>query len=135
MMPTFKIFPVLKKFSILPLILSGVLFLFLFNSSFADISTEQQKEIDHLLKFITESACQFKRNGRQYSGIQSRKHIQKKYNYFNDTINSAEDFIQYSATKSTMSGQYYTVNCPNNKKITSKEWLLKELQQFRSEQK
>jgi len=121
-----------KKLSLL-LILSG--FLFPLNSSFADTSIEQQTEINHLLKFVTESACQFNRNGTQYSGTQSRKHIQKKYDYFKEDIKSAEDFIKYSATKSTMSGKYYTVTCPDKEKITAKDWLLNELQKFRSTQK
>ena len=126
----FKIFKKNKALFILLISLNNALLLS--NSSFADIPIKQQHEIDHLLNFIAKSACQFNRNGTYYSGIQSRQHIQKKYNYFKDNIKSAEDFIHYSATKSTISRKYYTVQCPNKEKIKSKNWLLNELKQFRS---
>ena len=42
-----------------------------------------------------------------------------------------EAFIKYSATKSTMSGKYYTVKCPDGKEIRSQDWLLEELAVFR----
>ena len=54
-----------------------------------------------------------------------------KYDYFKDDIKSSEDFIKYSATKSTMSGDYYKVTCPEKKTIKTKDWLLLELKQFR----
>ncbi|MGB3646953.1 MAG: DUF5329 family protein, partial [Desulfobulbales bacterium] len=43
----------------------------------------------------------------------------------------AEEFIQYSATKSTMSGQPYRVVC-NGEGMTSSDWLLAELDKVRT---
>ena len=106
--------------------------IFLVNNSFADVPAEQVKEVSHLIVFVKNSPCIFNRNGTKYPGKDSVEHIQRKYDYFRDDIASTEDFIKYSATKSTMSGKYYTVTCPDNQTIKSQDWLLNELKLFRS---
>lgn len=91
-----------------------------------------QDEIDHLLNFVAATDCQYERNGTMHTGAEAVKHIRKKYNYYLDDIESTEDFIRYSATKSKMSGKYYLVHCINNAPVKSKDWLQKELKNFRS---
>ena len=93
--------------------------------------SDMQNEIDHLLTFIENTECQYERNGEMHSGTDSVEHIKKKYNYFKKEIDSAEKFIELSATKSTMSGQYYMVLCEDSQKIRSQEWLLQELKYYR----
>ena len=90
-----------------------------------------QTEINHLLQFVEQTDCQYERNGKIHSGKEAAEHIKKKYNYFKDDIDSAEKFIELSATKSTISGKYYLVHCPNHLTIRSQEWLLQELDNFR----
>lgn len=112
-----------------------ILLFILFSSSVtAELSTEQKIEIDHLLQFVKNSACKVDRNGSFHDGKDVVSHIQKKYNYFEDDIETAEDFIKYSATKSTMSGRHYTAKCGDKKPIKTKDWLLIELREFRSNQ-
>lgn len=89
------------------------------------------EEIASLLLFVEQSGCTFIRNGKHYDAPEARKHIEKKYNYFKDRIHTAEEFIQYSATKSTMSGQPYRVVC-NGVGMTSSDWLLAELDKVRT---
>ena len=62
-------------------------------------------------------------------------HIEKKYDYFRDDITSTEEFIEYSATKSTMSGDFYMVSCPGKEAIRTQDWLMDELKRFRREKK
>jgi len=107
----------------------------LFNIALADVPPEQVREVSHLLDFVRNSQCIINRNGTDYPAEKGVAHIEKKYDYFRDDINSTEDFIEYSATKSTMSGDYYTVTCPGKQTIKTQDWLLEELQQFRSKQK
>ena len=47
-------------------------------------------------------------------------------------IKSTEEFIELSATKSTMSGNYYTVKCVGKETITTQYWLLEELKRYRN---
>ena len=95
---------------------------------------DTQKEIEHLLDFVIYTSCKYERNGSIYSGIEAQNHIKKRYHYFIDNINSAEDFIKYSATESTISGKKYTILCENIPVQNSADWLLEELKKFRQRQ-
>jgi len=106
-----------------------------FNIALADVSADQVKEVNHLLAFVKNSGCIINRNGTDHPAEKGLSHIEMKYDYFRDDIKSTEDFIEYSATKSTMSGDYYTVSCPGKKIIRTQDWLMVELKQFRREQK
>jgi hypothetical protein len=100
----------------------------------AQWATANTQEIHHLLRFVETTQCKYERNGKQQNGVDAVAHIKKKYDYFEDDIDTAEDFIELSATKSTMSGKAYKVHCPDEDVITSKKWLLDELAAFRKKQ-
>ena len=91
---------------------------------------DTESEINHLLNYVEKSPCSFVRNGSTHSGPDARDHILKKYNYFKDRIHSAEQFIEYAATKSTMSGKKYKVRC-NDKEYLTAQWLNDELNSYR----
>jgi len=101
----------------------------------ADVPKNQIKEVNHLLNYVKTSNCTINRNGSEHKGEKALKHIENKYNYFRDDIKSTEDFIEYSASKSTMSGKAYMVSCPNNerfkKPVKTQVWLLDELNRYR----
>ena len=99
----------------------------------ADVSPATQLEIDHLLDFIRNSSCIIDRNGKTYAAVKAISHIEKKYAYFEDEIETAEKFIELSASKSTMSGKYYMVRCGDGEQIRTREWLIKELKGFRKQ--
>ena len=98
------------------------------------VFADTQQEINHLLEFVANTTCQYERNGNVYDGARAEKHIKRKYEYFKDKINSAEDFIKYSATKSTMSGKQYKIHCENIATQNSSDWLLDELKKYRDGQ-
>jgi hypothetical protein len=95
---------------------------------------DTQQEINHLLEFVSNTTCQYERNGTFYDGARAEQHIKTKYEYFKDEIHSAEDFIKYSATKSTMSGKRYKIHCADMAIQNSSDWLLDELKKFRDSQ-
>jgi len=99
--------------------------------AFSDVPQNQINEVQHLLNFIKNTSCTIRRNGTEHNGKDGVKHIQKKYDYYRNDIKSTEDFIQYSATKSTLSGNHYTVTCPGKKTLETQQWLLNELNQYR----
>ena len=96
------------------------------------VNADSVEEIDHLLGFVASSPCGFERNGKTYAGIEARDHILRKYDHFQNKINTAEDFIEYSATKSAFSGRAYQTHCPEVKVQNTADWLLGELQVFRN---
>ena len=97
--------------------------------------TDYHKEINHLLNYVKTTQCTYIRNGDSYKGPKAVSHIQRKYDYFEDDIHSAEDFIRLSATKSTMSGSRYHIKCPNQPEVESGRWLLDELARYRKTEK
>lgn len=98
----------------------------------ADVPADQRVEVTHLMRYIKNSGCIINRNGTDYSAEKAISHIEKKYDYFRDDIKSTEAFIEYAATKSTMSGKYYMVTCPDMAAIPAKDWLLAELKTIRT---
>ena len=100
-------------------------------SVLSDVGESQRDEVRHLLDFVRDSGCVMERNGKRYNGEDAYTHIKKKYHYFRDEIQSSEDFIEYSATKSTLSGKYYLVFCDSDPPMRSKDWLVDELNAFR----
>ncbi|MFC3150732.1 DUF5329 family protein [Litoribrevibacter euphylliae] len=102
----------------------------------SDLNPEAEKQINHLLSFVSASSCKFMRNGTWHEASDAAKHIKKKYDYVLDKglVDTAEDFIKYSATKSSFSGKKYKVKCDTAPEIESSEWLLSELTLYRSAQ-
>ena len=100
-------------------------------ASLADVSESQALEIDYLISYLQNSDCQMIRNGKAHSGEDGAWHVRRKYDHFRNKISSTEEFINYSATKSTMSGRLYEVQCPGAEPVPSSAWLLEELEVYR----
>jgi len=110
-----------------------VLLICLAIGSRADVPAEQEAEVEHLISYLAESDCQMVRNGKSHNGTDGANHVRRKYAHFRKEISSTEDFIRYSATKSTLSSRYYEVQCPGEAPVRSQDWLLKELKAYRSQ--
>ena len=93
-----------------------------------------QTEINYLLGFIENSACQFFRNGSWYDGRRAAAHLRDKYEMLAtaDRIHTAEDFIEDAATKSSLSGQPYQVRCGGDEAIATNQWLHEILTRYRA---
>jgi len=107
-----------------------LLILSFYSSSFAGTT----EEIVSLLHFIEQSECIFIRNGKQYDALEARQHIEKKYTFYKEQISTAEEFIQYSAAGSSLTGQPYSVIC-NGMGMKSTDWLNAELDSMRARSK
>jgi hypothetical protein len=108
------------------LILSWGIMVFYPCTSHADM----EAEVEHLLHYINTSDCSFIRNGKSHDSIDAGAHIRKKYAHIKSRIKTTEDFIQYAATKSSISGRPYEIICDGEKMATA-EWLAQELDRFR----
>jgi hypothetical protein len=88
-------------------------------------------EINHIFKFVQNSDCEFERTGTKHSAEEAKKHMKQKYDYYKSKINSTEEFIEFTATKSVITRIKYLIHCPNDPVIESQKWLLLELKIFR----
>jgi hypothetical protein len=113
-------------FTILRQAAAGLSFLLMLLSFYISCAAGTTEETVSLLLFIEQSECTFIRNGKHYDALKAREHIEKKYAYYKERITSAEDFILYSATKSSITGEPYRVICNGVNMITS-DWLKAEL--------
>ncbi len=121
----------MRKFTTIYICIVVISAVFQTHSTYADVPESQKPEVEHLLQFVETTDCMFERNGKKYDGERASKHIKRKYEHFRDQITTTEEFIEYSATKSTVSGKSYLVYCAQNDPIESSVWLLEELAQYR----
>lgn len=88
-------------------------------------------EIEHLLDYVASSSCTFVRNGSEYSAQKARDHLAFKYRFVGDRVATAEDFIKYLASGSSVSGEPYHVKCGNADALAG-TWLTAELSRYRN---
>ena len=91
-------------------------------------------EINYLLDFVGRSGCKFFRNGSWYDSQRAQSHLRVKYNYLaaHDRIKTADDFIEQGATRSSMSGEEYQIQCEAGPVVPSNRWLRTALIDYRS---
>ena len=99
--------------------------------SYSDVPQAQKPEVEYLLNLVKTSQCKFERNGKLYDGEKAYSHIKRKYDHFKEDITSTETFIEYSATKSMISGLYYYFVCPGAEPEKTADWLLRKLKEYR----
>ncbi|MFP5418095.1 MAG: DUF5329 domain-containing protein [Gammaproteobacteria bacterium] len=99
------------------------------------VPAKARVEIVSLLAQLAESGCQFKRNGVWHEAAQARAHLQRKFDYLaeKDAVNSAEQFIERAATRSSMTGQAYWVRCGDRAAVPSGTWLTNLLRGMRTQ--
>jgi hypothetical protein len=98
----------------------------------ADPSPAAQGEIDHLLAFVAASPCTFIRNGEAHPAADARAHLESKLKFARGSISSADEFIRYVATESSMSHEPYKVKCGASAEMPAGAWLADELKRYRA---
>lgn len=116
---------------LLVLILTLFVSVLFVNTACADVPPAEKPEVEYLLGLVKDSPCKFERNGKLYDGAKASDHIKRKYDHFRDEITSTETFIEYAATKSMISGDYYLIVCPVAEPEKTADWLLRELAKYR----
>ena len=84
-----------------------------------------------------DGACRFQRNGKWYGAADARKHLQRKYEWLleRDLVDSAEQFIERAASRSSLSGKPYRVACPGSAEQEAGPWFQALLKRLRSTSK
>lgn len=88
-------------------------------------SAQAKREIQGLMDALSTSSCEFQRNGTWHGRDEARKHLQRKYDYLlkKDLVDSAEQFIERAASKSSISGRAYQVRCPGQPAQPAATWF------------
>ncbi|MEP6632681.1 MAG: DUF5329 domain-containing protein [Luteimonas sp.] len=87
--------------------------------------TKADREIEALIAGLGTSGCEFERNGSWYDATKAQAHLQKKYAWLQKRglVNSAEQFIERAASKSSISGESYRVRCADKPVTESGIWF------------
>lgn len=96
--------------------------------------TEQARhEITQLMDGLSNSQCEFQRNGKWHGRVEARAHLQRKYDYLlkRDLVDTAEQFIERAASKSSLSGRAYRVRCPGQPELDAGAWFRARLKALR----
>lgn len=83
------------------------------------------REIEGLFASLSQSDCRFQRNGRWYTAAKATEHLRRKYDYIQrkGKLASAERFIELAATRSSVSGSPYQVQCGTAPQVSSARWF------------
>lgn len=93
----------------------------------------EKDEIEFLLSEMSVSKGTYIRNGSNYDGIDASKHLRRKYRLQLREIETAKDFIEKVAYKSSFSGKPYLVRTNNNTLTLLKTDLYQKLSTLESE--
>ena len=90
-------------------------------------------EVDYLIARVGQSGCRFYRNGTWYDAQRAEAHLRDKYQMLLDlgAISSTEEFIEKAATRSSISGRDYAIQCDDTAVEPSAQWLREELRKYR----
>jgi hypothetical protein len=117
--------------------LAAVILTFVWGASYsAELSPSTREEVNALLENLGTSECLFYRNDTWHTGAAARDHLKRKYDYLvkKGLIAKTEDFIAHAATKSSVTGEAYKVQCPGHDAELSGTWLMYELEHIRKTQ-
>jgi uncharacterized protein DUF5329 len=96
----------------------------------APASTQAQR-IDYLISAVESmGAAQFIRNGTTYDAKAAADHLRLKRRMAGSHCATAEDFIRYCATQSSVSGKPYQIRLPDGTMVTSAAFLQGKLAEF-----
>lgn len=96
-------------------------------------SAKAKTEIAGLMDALSNSGCRFQRNGSWFGAAEARTHLQRKYDYLlkKDKVDSAEQFIERAASRSSMSGRAYRVRCEGDEEDAG-HWFNGRLKRLRN---
>jgi hypothetical protein len=97
----------------------------------SDLPPLESQKIDYLLHAVeTLRDAKFVRNGTPYDAKAAAKHLRLKLRAAGSRIKSADDFIRYCATGSSISGLPYEIQFSDGRVVTSEAFLRKKLAEF-----
>jgi len=94
--------------------------------------TEKQK-IDALINYVAQlKDAKFIRNGSEHTCKEAANHLKMKLKNAGDDIQTAKQFIQELASKSSLSGKPYEILLSNGKRVKSETFFLEKLKEIES---
>ena len=94
-------------------------------------SPAEEERIAYLISSVAAmSDAQFIRNGTRYDARAAAEHLRMKLSLAGSHVQSAEDFIRYCATGSSVSGQPYQIRLADGQLVPAADFLRAKLAQY-----
>jgi hypothetical protein len=91
----------------------------------------EQTRIDFLIHEVeTSTGFKFIRNGTEYDGAAAAAHLRMKLAYLGDKVKTAEQFVKYCASESSMTHQKYKVREADGTTMEAANYFNAELRRF-----
>jgi hypothetical protein len=91
----------------------------------------EQARIDFLIHEVEAArGMTFIRNGSEYDGAAGAKHLRMKLDFAGDRVKTAEDFVKYCASESSMSHRKYQVRTADGKTTEAAAYFYAKLREF-----
>lgn len=93
-------------------------------------SAREKQRIDALIDAVEKSGLIFIRNGSEHSAADAASHMRLKFNNAGNRISTAEQFIDYLASKSSITGSPYFLKFPDGRTEKAGIWLHRKLKEL-----
>jgi hypothetical protein len=91
----------------------------------------EQQRIDYLIESLGSlKGAVFIRNGTEYDAAKARSHLRAKLDYGGDRVKTAEDFIKYCASQSSMSRKPYQIRFSDGRTVDTAAYFAGKLKEF-----
>jgi hypothetical protein len=91
----------------------------------------EQRRIDFLLHDVEQATdVVFIRNGTEHDGPAAAKHLRRKLDYAGERVKTAEEFVKYCASESSLTHQHYKVRLQGGKTLDAADYLIGKLHEF-----
>lgn len=81
------------------------------------------QKIQLLISAVERSGGRFYRNGSWHPAAAAAEHMRLKLSRAGGRVETAQDFIRYIATRSSLSGEAYRIRLPDGREFKSADWL------------
>lgn len=110
-----------------------LLSIFLFIGEIAHAMDDMERaKIEYLISSVNDlKDARFIRNGSEYDTAAAANHLRRKLKAAGDKISTAEQFIAYCASKSSLSGEPYTIKMADGVVVQSGTYFRNKLNTFR----
>ena len=99
----------------------------------AEARAKRDREVGHLLGYVRGSGCVYLWQDREVGALAFYANLLAKYKLYEESVGSAEEFIDKVATKSMVGKPYYVVMGP--KRVEVAAYLREELAKYRAAQR
>lgn len=94
-------------------------------------SLTEDEKIEKLIADVGKlEGAVFIRNGEEHPAEEAADHLRKKLTVAGDQVNTASEFIDRIASKSSLSGEEYKIRMPDGRIVTAREYLTQQLEKL-----